>query len=133
MPVLRLYDECVPQPDGWGAFRRLCLAVTHERREPQVEQDSDKPKVARRGNDPKLIVEKAIEILSEATRPMSRGKILTALAQRGFVIQSKDRSKYLGTVLWRNQQHFINVEGHGYWLKNRPLPDDLQDSDPLFQ
>lgn len=112
-------------------------AQTHERREAHAEQAqteaSEKPKVARRGNDPKLIVEKAIEILSEAPRPMSRGKILNALAQMGFSIQSKDRSKYLGTVLWRNPQHFINVEGHGYWLKNRPLPDDLENSDPLFR
>lgn len=84
-------------------------------------------------NDPSKVVAEAVDILTSADWPMPRGKLLSALRGRGLEIRSKDASKYLGTVLWRNPQHFINVEGEGYWLKDRALPDALHNLDPLFR
>lgn len=78
---------------------------------------------SRSANDPKLVVAETTDILREANEPLTRGELLAALSRRGVEIQSADKGKYIGTVLWRNPDVFINVEGKGYWLKDRPLPD----------
>lgn len=88
---------------------------------------------ARPLNDPVAIVNELDEILASSSEPMTRGQLRSALAARGVSINSKDASKYLGTLLWRNQNRFVNVEGHGYWNKGRDLPAHLLDKDELFQ
>lgn len=84
-------------------------------------------------NDPVAIANDVEAILVSAKEPMTRGELRTALATRGVVINSKDASKYLGTVLWRNRHRFVNVEGEGYWPIGRDLPPWLAQKDPLFQ
>lgn len=84
-------------------------------------------------NDPAAIAHEVEGLLAVASEPMTRGELRNALASLGVAIHSKDASKYLGTVLWRNRHRFINIEGRGYWLKNRELPPWLMENDPLFQ
>jgi hypothetical protein len=84
-------------------------------------------------NDPDAIVEAMRSILSIADEPMTRGQLRSALSSRGIIVHSKDVSKYLGTLLWRNKNHFINIEGQGYWLTSRTFPESLSDKDQLFQ
>jgi hypothetical protein len=84
-------------------------------------------------NDPVAIANEMEAILSEADNPLTRGQLRRALADRGVTVNSKDVGKYLGTLLWRNQSRFINVEGEGYWLRSRPLPDRLVEKDLLLQ
>ena len=99
----------------------------------QAPDDKAAAVTPRFSNDPGKVVAEAVDILMSTDWPLPRGKLLAALRSRGLEIRSKDPSKYLGTVLWRNPQHFINVEGEGYWLKDRPLPESLQNLDPLFR
>ena len=80
--------------------------------------------VPKGSNDPSAITNMMKVILASATAPMPRGELRRHLAQAGIEIRSKDANKYLGTVLWRNSDIFTNIEGRGYWLKERRLPDD---------
>lgn len=72
-----------------------------------------KPK--RRGN-PSAIADAVEALLREADRPMTRGELADGLAERGITIPSEDKARYVGTVLWRDADRFVNLEGRGYWL-----------------
>ena len=56
---------------------------------------------------------------------MTRGQLNDALRERGVVVPGNDPARYVGTIMWRNQDMFESVEGQGYWLKGEPLLDDL--------
>ena len=73
-------------------------------------------------NDPKAIANGIEAILRGADLPVRRGKLITRLAENGIPIHSQDKSKYIGTILWRNSDRFVNIEGRGYWLTDRPVP-----------
>ena len=47
---------------------------------------------------------------------MMRGELADAIEAGGVKMPSKDKPRYLGTVLWRERERFVNLEGHGYWL-----------------
>lgn len=59
-------------------------------------------------------------ILNEG-RPMTRTEILNRLENEGYVIDGTDKSKVLGTNLWRSQQ-FKHVPKKGYWPQEIPVP-----------
>jgi len=67
------------------------------------------------------VVNSAREILRNSARPMSRGELLNELLRAGLNIDATDQAKYVGTILWRNSDIFIQIEGRGYWLKGVPL------------
>lgn len=58
-------------------------------------------------------------ILLEAGRPMPRGPLVGALAERGFPVGGAEPSKNLGTIMWRLRDRFVNLEGRGYWPNDR--------------
>jgi len=60
-------------------------------------------------------------ILRERKRPMPRGILVSEIERRGHVIPSRDKARYLGTILWRQSDRFESVDG-GYWLKGVPVP-----------
>jgi hypothetical protein len=60
------------------------------------------------------VVEKAIEILLENGKPMTRGALYRELTRRGVVIIGRFPAKVLGTTLWRSDKLY-SVEGEGYW------------------
>lgn len=35
-------------------------------------------------------------------------------------MESKDKPRYVGTILWRLSEQFVNLEGKGYWLRDQP-------------
>lgn len=62
-----------------------------------------------------------VELLGEVRRiiiaegrPMSRGELVRRLEDAGYVIDGGDKSKVLGTNIWRSKK-FEHVEGRGYW------------------
>lgn len=59
-------------------------------------------------------------IISEG-RPMNRSELIRRLEVAGYVIEGRDKSKVLGTNIWRSKQ-FEHVEGRGYWPTDVPLP-----------
>lgn len=61
-------------------------------------------------------------ILSQSGHPMARGELISILEGGGHSIPSADKQRYIGTVLWRNRNDFINIKDKGYWLRNLPCP-----------
>lgn len=87
----------------------------------------------RPSNNTKAIGDGIEAILARSDWPVQRGKLISGLEADGLPIHSKDKSKYIGTILWRNRERFVNIEGEGYWLRSRPLPDRLKHMGPLFE
>lgn len=63
----------------------------------------------------------ARRMIIDAGKPLTRSDLLKRLEAAGYVIDGRDRSKVLGTNVWRSGR-FVQVEGHGYWPKDIPLP-----------
>jgi len=61
-------------------------------------------------------------ILKEIGRPLHRGELVEEVERRGHMIPSRDKPRYLGTILWRREDKFVSVENRGYWLKWVALP-----------
>ncbi|PWB83516.1 MAG: hypothetical protein C3F11_06190 [Methylocystaceae bacterium] len=60
--------------------------------------------------------------LLEVGRPMKRGELVAELMSRQIPLSGKDKNKNLGTIIWRHPQHFVSLEGLGYWVRDVPLP-----------
>lgn len=60
------------------------------------------------------------QILSEG-RPLTRSELLQRLEAEGYVIDGSDKSKVLGTNLWRSGQ-FQHIDKRGYWPTDTPIP-----------
>ncbi|MFN7009939.1 MAG: hypothetical protein ACK4PN_07900 [Allorhizobium sp.] len=65
------------------------------------------------------IIERLIRMRSA---PMQRGEIVDALAESDIELESQDPARYLGTILWRNGDRFVNVPGEGYTLTDLITP-----------
>jgi hypothetical protein len=57
-------------------------------------------------------------VLRDVGKPLSRPELVEELEKREVVIPSDDKPRYLGTILWRHRDRFINLPGFGYWLKD---------------
>ncbi|MEQ8445764.1 MAG: hypothetical protein RIB57_07765 [Pelagibacterium sp.] len=66
---------------------------------------------------PSEIGKVARAVIREAERPLTRSELVDKLEDRGLVLLSKDKPRYVGTILWRLQDDFVNLDGHGYWEK----------------
>lgn len=71
---------------------------------------------------PALVIEKVKMILLNNNRPMTRTELLRELSESGIIIGGYNPSKVLGTTLWRARADIINLDGYGYWVRARPLP-----------
>lgn len=111
---IRLYEELKSKPPGSPVEGDHLMFL--------LEAES---KQRRRRSDltPTQIADLAREALGEWGRPMTRGELVTAIESRGVVIPGKDKSKNLGTILWRFRDRFRNIEGRGYWPTDLPEPD----------
>lgn len=61
------------------------------------------------------------KMLVSEGRPMTRSDLLRQLESNGYVVDGGDRSKVLGTNIWRSRQ-FMHIDGRGYWPKDIPVP-----------
>jgi len=75
---------------------------------------------------PAVVVQESRAALLAAERPLKRGALLAALVKRGVKVGGSDKSKVLGTTLWRAKE-FVSLPGWGYWLKDRPYAPALYD------
>ena len=69
---------------------------------------------------PAAVLAEVVKILEEEKRPFTRGQLLELLEIRGVVMGGTDKSKALGTTLWRARDQIVNLNGFGYWLKEEP-------------
>lgn len=66
------------------------------------------------------------EILDETGKPMQRYELVAAVEARGFKIESEDKPRYLGTILWRHRDRFVNISGQGYTLATDMPADEAE-------
>lgn len=71
---------------------------------------------------PELVAQAAEKVLRESRRAIQRGELAALIEADGVTIPSQDKPRYLGTVLWRRQETFENIEGEGYILRREPPP-----------
>lgn len=83
------------------------------------------PPAPRKRNNPTRIAEMVERIILELNRPLARGEIVKELESRDVKLESDDKAKYVGTILWRHRAKFRNIEGVGYWVEGKPLPGSL--------
>ena len=82
------------------------------------------PQKRRRRGKPTEIADAAERVIRSLNRPVQRGELVSRIEQEGIEIHSDDKPRYIGTILWRQSERFVNVEGRGYWLTGVPLPDE---------
>ena len=68
----------------------------------------------------------ARRLILTAGRPLTRSELLRELEGEGYVVDGKDKSKVLGTNIWRSEQ-FRHVGQLGYWPKDAPMPGRFAD------
>lgn len=61
------------------------------------------------------------KVILDAGRPLSRSELLRELEAAGHIIEGGDKSKVLGTNIWRSKR-FHNLAGAGYWPRSAELP-----------
>jgi hypothetical protein len=82
----------------------------------------------RRANT-KRIAEIAQNIMEGIGVPLTRARLVEALEHRDIELPSKDKARYIGTIMWRNRKTFVNLDGFGYWI--RELPCEAVGYDPM--
>ena len=73
-----------------------------------------------RGTPHSKVIDTAKKIVVEKGVPLTRTQLVQALEARGMNIGGTDKSKNMGTIIWRSKA-FDNV-GDGYWPKGAPRP-----------
>lgn len=88
----------------------------------------DAPVARRRGRAKEIeaAMDAAEKMILDAGRPLTRSALLRMLDDAGHRVEGADRSKVLGTNLWRSKR-FHNLKGAGYWPISRPIPAEFAD------
>lgn len=64
---------------------------------------------------PNAIADAAADLIRESGQPLTRGQLVEALEARGVALESTDKAKYVGTIMWRHKDRFTNTDD-GYAL-----------------
>jgi hypothetical protein len=94
----------------------------------QPVSDSDESRVhvpesaamARRGYTKEMLKPHVRKLLLDAGTPLTRTQLLRALDARDIPVGGSNRPKNMGTIMWRLSDHFVNLDGFGYWPKDTP-------------
>jgi hypothetical protein len=121
----RLRDEL----EALDSFIRSYSAVK-ERDVPPVQQadlfSRSQPRTrVRRAAEINAAMDDAEKLILEAGIPLTRSVLLKALEELGHDIEGADKSKVLGTNLWRSKR-FHNLKGAGYWPISSPIPHSFE-------
>jgi hypothetical protein len=82
---------------------------------------SARPKKAGSLSREEVVVE-IRRVLLETGRPMTRGALLKELLAQGVAVGGTNKSKNLGTILWRSRDEIVHIDGAGYWVKDKQCP-----------
>lgn len=83
---------------------------------------ADVPRPARsQRNDPTEVAKRAEALIREHGKPLQRGELVRRIEASGMPLHTGDKGKYIGTILWRQRDKFVNVEGQGYWIVGLPV------------
>ena len=72
--------------------------------------------------DRQIVGDHVEDILKTVKKPMSRDELYESLKLEGLEIVGKDPLMVFSTMMWRMQDRFVRLPGHGYWLANEPYP-----------
>jgi len=89
--------------------------------EPTLFRSKAAPQRERGILSPLKIATAAREAILAAGRPLKRGQLVRELERREIPLAGKDKSKNLGTILWRHESMFVSIPKLGYWPKDVPL------------
>ncbi len=64
--------------------------------------------------------EMARKVILSKGMPMTRGELVDALEAERAPIGGANKSKNMGTIMWRLKDRFVNLDGLGYWPKDVP-------------
>lgn len=87
----------------------------------------------RRRANPAEFAEMAARIIRDERRPLSRTELVEALEKREVELPSQDKPRYLGTILWRNRDRFINIPNKGYYLAELMTAEEIADAQKAGQ
>lgn len=111
------YTETKERPDRRGGSLELFETENHpSRRASRVKRAAQ---IAATMDD-------AEKLILEAGRPLTRSALLKGLTAMGYEIEGTDKSKVLGTNIWRSKR-FHNLKGVGYWPISAPIPAAFSD------
>jgi len=60
------------------------------------------------------------EAILEAERPLQRTQLIEAIERKGIFLNVSDKPNYLGTIMWRAKDEFVNLKDFGYWPRDIP-------------
>lgn len=103
---------------------------------------AQKPKMQRASSS--AMLDAAEFVLGSEGKPMDRHSLLKAVNEQGISVGGAKPDATLASALWRDKERFINLKGHGYWLRQaayepagydptdvesdaEALPDDVKD------
>lgn len=78
---------------------------------------------SRRGWTKEMLRPHLRRLILEAGRPLTRGALLRILDQNNIPVGGSNRSKNMGTIMWRLRDDFVSLEGLGYWPKDVAWPE----------
>ncbi|RYG91057.1 MAG: hypothetical protein EON58_19000 [Alphaproteobacteria bacterium] len=101
-------------------------AATGEQKEEEESVDADAPPSLasrKRGWSKDALRPHIEEAIRSTGKPLTRGQILRALDAKEIPVGGGyDRSKNMGTIMWRLRDRFVSLQGFGYWFRNEPYP-----------
>jgi hypothetical protein len=79
-----------------------------------------RPRTPKSGASPVSEVLQACRlVLTDVTKPMKRATLLHSIEELGVCLAGQDKARYLGNLLWRHPEEFVNVPRKGYLLKSK--------------
>lgn len=107
--------------DQYLAIRaKLFPAATGENVSGLARAHATRPTKAQK-NDPSEVAKRAEELIRAHGKPLQRGELVRRIEASGMPLHTADKGKYIGTILWRQRDKFVNVEGEGYWIVGLPV------------
>jgi len=123
-------EELRKELQAVDSFIQSYSAVTETRRVPEMDDLFTRSKrqaysKRQRAKANEAAMDAAESIIVAAGRPLSRSELLRELERQGHEIVGSDKSKVLGTNIWRSGR-FHNLKGAGYWPISAPIPDQFK-------
>ncbi|RVD17339.1 MAG: hypothetical protein EOS73_22465 [Mesorhizobium sp.] len=101
-----------------------------EQTEPRVQESLDAANneggtnQAARSPKPSQIADIVERVIRGAGHPLTRSEIVSRLESAGIHLNSEDKPRYVGTILWREKSRFTNIPGKGYIMADMATPYD---------
>jgi len=122
--LISRFEGEIAELDNWIAMWHRITGTPQMSTAERIEIEASTVKPKRPKNpDRTVVVDKALEIIRSAGKPLSRRMLFDELASEGIEIHGKDPEMVLSTMLWREPEKIVRLPRHGYWPKELPFED----------